>query len=65
VLITNLSNVSDWFQEIKSTGNGITTHGAWRNYYDFNEFFWYGLWTLLPIVTLAQFSTENVYVRSF
>jgi hypothetical protein len=64
VLVKNLSNISDWFQEFKSTGNGIAPHGAWRNYYDFSEFFWYGLWTL-PIVTLAQFSTENVYVRSF
>jgi callose synthase len=36
--------------EAKSSGNGIAPHGAWRNYDDFNEFFWSGLWTL-PIVT--------------
>jgi callose synthase len=36
--------------EAKSSGNGIAPHGAWRNYDDFNEFFWSGLW-FLPIVT--------------
>jgi callose synthase len=26
--------------EAQSSGNGIAPHGAWRNYDDFNEFFW-------------------------
>jgi callose synthase len=50
--------------EAQSSGNGIAPHGAWRNYDDFNEFFWSGLWTL-PIVTCTQFSTEIFLCQEF
>jgi hypothetical protein len=64
VLVKHLSDVSEWLQEAQSSGNGIAPHGAWRNYDDFNEFFWSGLWTL-PIVTCAQFSTEFFLCQEF
>jgi hypothetical protein len=27
-------------QEAHNNGNGVASHSAWRNYDDFNEFFW-------------------------
>lgn len=41
VQIPLFTNFSANFQEADRNNNGKAAHSAWRNYDDFNEFFWY------------------------
>lgn len=41
-------------QEAKNNDNGRAPHSAWRNYDDFNEYFWYASQKLV-----ARFSLDN------
>lgn len=44
------SNVPTDIQEAASNNNGKAAHSAWRNYDDFNEYFWFSFFLVVYLI---------------